>query len=875
MGAIRNEYHRFLEALSNGGASEDTRRLARVIWEHLDRISDLGTVRRARSKVLAPLVVQFMDAMPLDVPVMGDGGAAGPTFARVRQLIVGPFRGFMRRETFDLSRAITLVYGANGTGKSSFCEALERALLGHVSEAQAKRIDQRQYCNNARLGRHLTPELEVTDEQGRVVQFRPDEEAFRFCFVEKNRIDGFARIAARTPADQRQIIATLFGVDEFNDFVRGFNAELDTDLNLEGAKNRALQGRRQALAAAEELILSTDNQMTLFRAQGEEWANRVLPQRTYEEARSWLLGQEGVQGRLAEVRVVLDAPPPAMLNINRRDLEEKLVAHEEAVAQLSGITEQLRARSDEVSYQQLYEAVTSLANVSTETCPACNTPLNRTETNPFERAREGLQTLAELAALQQQQRQQQQGADLAARTLLDDMRRAFDVMRVVEGAWTAAQLPGLPGQPVGDWLTPWIASGRAAWNVMLAAADVFELQDAQTRQTQAERAPLLEDRNRLEMFELEHVGLISVQSAWHERLAEAHQLVNQFKADNRALIEEAAAEGPVVALNQRVKAAYDDFLLRLHSFMDGLPGQLLQGLGERVKRLYNLFNRDDPPGDLLHALHLPIAEEEKIELEFVSEPGARYDALQILSEGHIRCMGLAILLAKNIERMCPVCVFDDAVNAIDDEHRNGIWRTLFEDRVLGDKQVILTSHAEEFLHRIQQEIGAERVRNDLRYYKFLPRVGGHELVVDVQPPTKNYLLLAQQAVQQDDKREALRQSRPALESLTDRLWSWLGRHGDGRIELKLAGPRSPWELNNKCSKLRSALRGRTDPPTVVEAHAALDALLGVNGNSIEWGCLNSGVHDSQRDHEFDRATVRAIVEVLTRLDAAMAALQSN
>ncbi|PYD83951.1 ATPase, partial [Pseudomonas syringae pv. pisi] len=143
--------------------------------------------------------------------------------------------------------------------------------------------------------------------------------------------------------------------------------------------------------------------------------------------------------------------------------------------------------------------------------------------------------------------------------------------------------------------------------------------------------------------------------------------------------------------------------------------------------------------------------------------------LIVLSEGHIKCLGLAILLAKNIEQRCPVVIFDDVVNAIDDEHRDGIWRTFFEDGVLDGKQVILTSHAEEFLHRIQQELGARRA-SAIKRYKFLPHHGEHQLRVDSDPPVKNYVLLAQQAFAADEKREALRQARPALESLTDRIW---------------------------------------------------------------------------------------------------------
>lgn len=96
---------------------------------------------------------------------------------------------------------------------------------------------------------------------------------------------------------------------------------------------------------------------------------------------------------------------------------------------------------------------------------------------------------------------------------------------------------------------------------------------------------------------------------------------------------------------------------------------------------------------------------------------------------------------------------------------------------------------------------------------------------------------------------------------------------DGRIELKLGGPRSPWELNNKCGKLRSAV-GRIAGQYVgaTDVVTALDHLLGVGAGNIEWGYLNSGVHDSQRDHEFDRATVRTIVESVAALDAAQEAL---
>lgn len=320
---------------------------------------------------------------------------------------------------------------------------------------------------------------------------------------------------------------------------------------------------------------------------------------------------------------------------------------------------------------------------------------------------------------------------------------------------------------------------------------------------------------------------------------------------------------------------YDAFIREIQSYLAALPGLMIEGLGTLARDLYNAFNRDDSEVDFLAELFLPVTENQRIEVVFAGEPDVRYDALVVLSEGHIKCLGLAILLAKNIDQNCPVVIFDDVVNAIDDDHRNGIWRTFFEDHWLKGKQVILTSHAEEFLLRIQQELGSARAAT-IKCYKFLPHSGEHELRVDSNPPAKNYVLLARRALETDDKRDALRQARPALESLTDRLWTWLGKRGDGRIELKLSGPRADWELNNKCLKLRKSVNNIADKYAgAPEAVSALSVLLDVSGTSIEWSYLNGGTHDSERSHEFDRATVRRIIEAIEALDTALDVLQNR
>ncbi|ERJ40171.1 ATPase involved in DNA repair [Burkholderia sp. AU4i] len=874
MTSVHSEYHRFLAYLAQQQVHDDVRRLANVVFAHLQPLAEVGAARRGRSTRLAPLAVAHLAQAQAAFEADVRAPEAAPALGRLQQLEVGPFRGFMQQETFDLSRDITLVYGANGTGKSSFFEALEVAMLGSISEARVKRVDQRIYCNNARLRRHAAPVLSARNgDQIQVVN--PDESEYRFCFIEKNRLDDFARIAARTPGDQRQLIATLFGVDEFSDFVRGFNPSLDQDLMLQGPQAAQLAQRRQQLANSEQTIAAYPQKIAMLENLEREQAQRMLPNTAYQACVDWLLGTPQQQGRLAYVQGQLDAVPPAIHGVTKANLEALLTNAYRIHALWQETSKQLAARANEVSYAKLYEAVLALAD-GAAACPACGTGLAAVTQNPFARARAGLEQLAQLAVLQQRDATLRTELSDAMRALWNEMRRTVTVAANVCAAdLQAVALPQLPAGHEGEWLGVWVDGERRPWNALLQIVEIIERLDAQASEVHAQRGALAQERDRLNQHNLEVERLRTLRATADQELATARQTVAQFAVVNRELIEAVAAEVPVVAHNLRVKAAYDGFLPEIQAYLAALPGILLQGLGEEARALYNAFNRGDSPGDLLHRLWLPVAENGKIEVEFAAEPNVRYDALIVFSEGHIKCLGLAILLAKNIAQGCPVVIFDDVVNAIDDEHRDGIWRTFFEDDNLVGKQVILTSHAEEFLHRIQQELGARRAA-DIRRYKFLPHDGEHELRVDSDPPVKNYVLLAQQALAGDEKREALRQARPALESLTDRLWSWLGRRGDGRIDIKLGGPRSPWELNNKCAKLKSAVeRIAAQHAGAPEAVAALTHLLGVASGSIEWGYLNSGVHDAQRDHEFDRATVRTIVESVTALDTAVAGLRNR
>ena len=55
----------------------------------------------------------------------------------------------------------------------------------------------------------------------------PDYNEYRFGFIEKNRIEGFSHIGASSAKTQTERIAALFGLSEFQEFVKGFSNTID------------------------------------------------------------------------------------------------------------------------------------------------------------------------------------------------------------------------------------------------------------------------------------------------------------------------------------------------------------------------------------------------------------------------------------------------------------------------------------------------------------------------------------------------------------------------------------------------------------------------------------------------------------------------
>jgi len=869
---IHAEYLRFLQTLNNNSTSEDVRKVANLVLAYLDDLIPLTTRQGKRVRKMVTLLQSNLESTSAEIQPLPENIEDQQTkITQLKSMSVGPFRGFARQEVFDLTSQLVLIYGPNGTGKSSFCEALEYGLLGNVIEAESKRFrDQRDYLRNAHVNQFSQPMIKAIEEHGNEVTVASNEALYRFCFVEKNRIDSFSRIAAQSPAKQTALISILFGLESFTEFVRNFTAEIDARyIDLVGEKAILLSQKRQTLAGAEQQINFNTAGLQSIATGEQQLSNRyrvgvVLSQVIFE-----VIGNEETPGLIQQIEAELQQPVLDKSNLTSAALGALGTSITSNVADLVAKQQELVAASQQVSFKQLYEAVSQVQQSSPEECPACKTPLNQVVVNPYTHASEGRRKLQALALVQQSAQQLEINIQPSLFNLLQiintclryyPQNNALHAYQLINNEqpnveWWNSLLLGLP-----DGSTPW----------QHIYSQVKQLEDADKAIFQVEQVRIIRqaELNRLRKIEREITILQTRRNTANTAIANAQQLINNFDSENVQLIADVETEKDVVLKNKAIASVYGSFVDKLNTYCNSLPGQLVTDLGEIVVTLYNAFNRNDSVGELFAQVKLPLAQNQRLEISFQNDPAKFYDALHILSEGHIRCIGLAILLAKNIKENAPLLIFDDPVNAIDDEHRNSIRLTLFQNEYFKDKQIILAIHGNEFFKDTHQVIGFEAAQAS-ESYVFRQKTNDQHIQVSSLRRPKNYVLAASELYEQGDYRDSLMSARRALEYLCNKVWWYFVRNGGGLVSISKRNPDAPWDLRILAEKLKSEVnKEKYGIPHKEEIVGAFNSLLGENGLHTHWVYLNKGTHEENDREEFDQAIVADIVRCLIQLDTA-------
>lgn len=848
------EFNNFLESQWDS-FSEYERKLANIIVNNFDSISQKGSAAGARSRLLSELIQKHGQFVETNLPVDSSLAVNNPKIQNLQQLIIRNFRGFTEEKTFDLSKQYTFVYGANGTGKSSFIDALEYCLTGEIFEAKSKRFDVVKYIQNKMTRKSYFASLNVKNEDGKTCNASKNSAINRFMFIERNRIEGFARISSSTKQIKQQQLSALFGLDEFNGFCNGFNTvtSLNNYLPLTPLKANALIVKRKDIESAKIIVETKKSAIKGYESRKNNLLGKYTDCSLVSQVLKKIEGKGDVVGllpkkkeELENIKKTIQKKDITKLDLLLENTYSLKVEYEKYLV----IKKDVDTYKDTLSLVNLYKAISYLDNnTDNSVCPACRTPLENTVKNPFIDAKEKLLELESISKKEQE----------SLRTLSILKNTIIKIQTKLSGHQIKNTLSIESFYNDLGVIDKETLALKNSWNKY---NEENKLKLEAINRINIEVSTLEEDKTEAKtLYEL-------FQSNVKEK-KEQEKIISDFEKNNAQLINEVAEEEKSIIFYNHFSFAYNSLTTKLHQYSDSLPSKLIVDLEALTLEFYNSINHHDYTHEVLKSIKLPQKPSGIIEIEYLD--GLKDNALRVLSEGHLRCLGLSILLAKNAHDKHNLIIFDDVVNAIDDEHRLGVIKTFFTNANLNEKQMILTTHGEDFLKTLENQFAKQDLKDILSRYDFLKNYEGREIIVNPDLH-RHYLSKAKENLRIGFEKDCLMECRRSLEELSHTLWKKIANDTslDSSISIQLRSPKGNPELSSIVNGLISRMKKfeKTGANKFTPHKEFLEKITNTaNKNRIFWDLLNKGTHEEERDEEFDRNSIDELLQYLLKFES--------
>ena len=836
-----------------------------IILENFEALIKAGgTAGAKRIKAFAELVLAKQgkcDSVLSDISVHNN--SKRKIIKRIDSLKISSFRGFATSRSFDLKKQYVLLYGPNGSGKTSFSEALEYGLLGNIEEADANRIKLQTYIKNTATNKGCFPIISCTFEDGSTTnKAEGDYEAYRFAFIEKNRITDFSHISALQSKNQNDKMAALFGLSEFSNFVHDFTNNFDDRYLPISSKTEESFKIQQATRDTKKSELSKlENELQELQKTTQDAVDELAKQneeiKTLQQATDYLdkTLTTMLQNKVKDTVELIDSDNNSKICNCCKDIGASL---EIVVSK----RDELANMSLEVNYRQLYEIVSKLDK--TDECPACGTLISQAKRNPYIYAKD---KLCEYKAIDSIKHVINDKAD-ECKTLIDKVYSLFDTNKelIRLGGIDTSILEKVSISDIEKYensVKHWHEFSKQIVTFIdgNATEKINEYNENAKKKNIAYENVVNELKQRKQ-----HLTTLSTQLKEKERqIKDARAFINQFDEQSANILNKITEEKRRAAYNKNVMEAYQKVIGNLYEYATKLPVVIAHDLEDKIIDYYNIINDDDADFEKLSNINLPTENSNKLSLTF--KDGITADALLVLSEGHIKILGLSILLAKAIKEKLGFIIFDDVVNAIDDDHREGVAHLIMEHDDFKDVQIILSTHGDQFIWKLKDKLDKTRRDNDVVVYKFLPTDSLQERGVvvqyfDAKPPID----AAKKHFEDNNLKDAASKCRQAMECISYNLWNKISKTANGQISVSLKSPKSPPDLSSiVCALIKKSKE-------ILGMEIIKDNLEKIRRDD-NWRVMNKGTHFEDEQREFERADVKNVLTILTILDEAVRKLK--
>lgn len=854
---VGREVKRWSETLEELNEYDIT--LVNILLKHYeDLIEAGGTAGGKRANKIVEYIGEKQGVCDKTIETLSFGSEINTKkIKKLNVLEVDSFRGFSVSRTFNLDKQYVFLYGPNGSGKSSFSEALEYGLLGIIEEADANKIKLSTYIKNTATKKGKKPTITCTYEDGSEDEAIIDYDAYRFAFVEKNRIADFSHISVLNSKNQNERIAALFGLSAFNEFVQGFTTNFDEKYLTTSSVTEKL---------FEEKKLSRDSKEKQLQESKDE-LNRIKD----------LLVEEIAKLKKQEITEVdsaldyLDNPTTGVLTVKIAERDKLYVTPIpveyiknfinyilELQKNLKTVNENRNKLSDmalQVNYKNLYEIISELEE--TTSCPACGTNLAIAERNPYKYAKEQLKTFTEIELIQKKINEAAQNARENMREILDFIsgnKEFIKLLQIKTDNMVSVELEDI--RMYVDAVSKWFefCEEFKGFDKIVARNKIEEYNKA------ANKSNSEYDQQVAELSAVRN-ALVTLKTQMNEKeqiIRRFQKEIKEFDEQSEDTIKKIQAEKRICEFNVKIVEAYNKIIGSLVNYNNELPRQIAQDLEQKIVDYYNTINQDDADFEKIEELILPDATSDKMYITFAD--GSTSEALQVLSEGHIKILGLSILLAKAVHDNLNFIIFDDIVNAIDDDHRNGVADLLMNHVDFANTQIILSTHGDQFIFKLQDKLGQKRVKENAIVYKFIPADSLEERGVIVEySDSKTPLMAAEEKYNKNETKDAASKCRQAMECVAYNLWNLIAKSSDAMISV---GMRSPKSLPDLSSIVDGLIKKTGKIKGMEDINAELKSLK-EPGN---WRVLNKGTHYEDEQKEFERTDVKCVYDHLVKLD---------
>jgi len=615
----------------------------------------------------------------------------------VKYIQVKNFKGFYSSTENDLGTRVNLhkkkniFYGANGSGKTSFCEALEYKLTGSIKEAKRRGIKEKEYFGRKDKG---TEKIEIGFKSTDLILNKPTEfEASEFnkCFIEKNRINEFALLRGHKETGVRptDVTARLLGFEIFDEFKSKFVQHTTFKNRVEKIKVYDSYNKLKELKSKNELR-GEDYRKVKVDIKSLEIDNNEIERL---ELSLWCLSK--VKGKLKRYDLV---------KYDERDVKSWIWRLNLNIKRFNELNHLIATQSSKLDFKNLYNAVINIGDSQNASiCPACKTAIELVKVNPFENSKKELKKLEKLNIIQ-----------LSKERIIEKLSNDFwdELKSFIKSYNTIKKVnSGLENEEFKNYEEV-ILSSSTFEDKFSVLSSLFNGANGSLLGYLHKYSIEYEKNLRIDNIVLKINGIIESKQSQlkkfdeqklrfkhlKERQREIYESINQFKRNSKVLNKKIQQEKSFAKFIDDLIISYGCFMDNIDSYLLKEQSELITQIKDRILGYYNEINKGDSEDEIIQEIEFNQQKDKTYSIDLRRSDGLKKAGV-ILSEGHLRSLGLSIILSIAESSNAPFIVFDDVVNAIDSEHRANIIDMMFDDKYLKKTQLIVTTHDRLFWER--------------------------------------------------------------------------------------------------------------------------------------------------------------------------------